>query len=249
MNTESPIAEGAVALISGAGSGIGRATARALAALGCRVLLAGRRSGPLEAVAADIGESARACVLDITDADAVAGLIDGLDEEWRAIDILINNAGHDTGGRRRFDAGTADDWAAIVETNVIGLMRLTHAVVPGMLHRGRGDIVNMGSVAGIRPYATGTAYVASKHAVHGFSESLRRDYAGKGIRVIEIMPGIVVTDFAEARWDDKKKAESFYDNFDTVLEPEDIARTVAFAVSQPAHMVVSQLVVVPSSQK
>jgi len=249
MNAENSISDGTLALVTGAGSGIGKATAEALAGLGCRVLLAGRRAEPLEALADEIGDAARPCVLDVTDAAAIAGIVEAQDADWRVIDILVNNAGHDPGGRSRFDQGTADDWAATIETNVIGLIRLTHAVIPGMLERGRGHVVNMGSVAGIRPYASGTAYVASKHAVHGFSECLRRDYAGKGIRVTEIMPGIVVTDFAETRWDSKDVAAEFYAKFEDVLEPEDIARTVAFAVSQPAHMVISQLVVVPSSQK
>ena len=250
MTDTQPPLDGSTALITGAGSGIGTATAHALAAAGARVVLAGRRAEPLEALAAEIGDGrALAAPLDVTDADAIAGFVDALPEGWRALDILVNNAGHDPGGRTRFDKGSADDWAATVETNVIGLIRLTHAVIHGMLERGRGDIVNVGSVAGIRPYATGTAYVASKHAVHGFSESLRRDFAGHGIRVIEIMPGLVLTDFAETRWSSKEKADEFYAKFEQTLEPDDIADTIVYGVTRPARVVVSQLVVVPSTQK
>ena len=117
-----------------------------------------------------------------------------------------------------------------------------------MRDAGEGYVVNIGSISGFQPYATGTIYAASKHAVHGFSESLRLDYRGTGIRVTEILPGMVRTGFAEARWEDPDKAQTFYDDFGTCLEPADIARTVLFVLEQPAHVVISQLVVVPDGQ-
>lgn len=248
--TEAPtFPAGATALVTGAGSGIGESIATSLVGRGCRVVCAGRRMDALEALCARLGGDAHPLTLDVTDRAATQSVLSRLPEDWREIDILVNNAGHDAGGRRRFDEGAADQWASIIETNVIGLIRITRAVIPGMIARDRGHVVNIGSVAGLSPYATGSIYSGSKHAVHGFSESLRLDYAGTGIRVTEILPGMVRTNFALNRWGDKATADAFYDGFGTCLAPEDIARTVLFALEQPPHVVISQLVVVPSAQR
>ena len=166
--------KGKVALVTGAGSGIGEASARRLAAAGLRVVCAGRRLDRVETVAASIGGHALA--LDVVDPESVETIEERLPAPLRDIDVLINNAGHDVGGRRRFDAGSADQWAKIIETNVIGLIRVTRRVIPGMLARDRGHVVNIGSTAGLVAYKTGTVYAASKHAVRGFSESLRQDF-------------------------------------------------------------------------
>jgi 3-hydroxy acid dehydrogenase/malonic semialdehyde reductase len=241
---------GKTALITGAGSGIGRATTLTLAGAGCRVVACGRRAAPLHALAAEAeGAEVIAHILDVTAAAAVDALPGSLPDGWREIDILVNNAGHEVGGRKRFDEGSADDWAAIIETNVLGLMRVSRALVPGMVARGHGHVVNIGSVSGLRPNATRTAYSASKHAVHGFSESLRMDYAGLGVRVTEIMPGIVRTDFAEARWGDKEKAREFYESFGDSMEPDDIAAAILYALSQPARVDVAQIVLMQSTMK
>lgn len=241
---------GKTALITGAGSGIGRAAALALAAQGGRVILCGRRAEPLAAVTRDAAPAeALAHVLDVTDSAAVDALPDSLPEAWREIDILINNAGHEVGGRRRFDEGSADEWAAILETNVLGLFRVSRAIIPGMVERGLGHVVNIGSVSGLRPNATRAAYAASKHAVHGFSESLRMDYAGTGVRVTEIMPGIVRTDFAEARWGNAEKVQAFYDRFPDAMEPDDVAAAIVYALSQPPRVNVAQVVLVQSSMQ
>ena len=235
---------GAVALVTGAGSGIGEATARRLARAGFEVVCAGRRPERVESVAAAIG--GHALGLDVTDPASVENLDQRLPAGVRDIDVLINNAGHDVGGRRRFDAGSSEEWARIIETNVVGLIRVTRQVIPGMIARDRGHVVNIGSIAGLTPYRTGTIYAASKHAVHGFSESLRMDFAGTGVRVTEILPGMVRTEFALARWHDEQRAGAFYDDFGTCLEPDDIARSVLFALQQPPQVVVSQLVVMPN---
>jgi 3-hydroxy acid dehydrogenase/malonic semialdehyde reductase len=203
----------------------------------------------VEAVAASLNGRGLGLKLDVTDKDSVASLGSRLPAGWGQVEILINNAGHDFGGRRPFHEGSAEQWADIIETNVVGLVRVTHALISGMRERNRGHIVNIGSIAGTRPYATGTLYSASKHAVHGFSESLRLDYADTGIRVTEIMPGMVKTDFAFNRSGDTAQAEQFYRDFGTCLDPDDVARSVIFALQQPAHVVISQLVVVPSSQR
>jgi 3-hydroxy acid dehydrogenase / malonic semialdehyde reductase len=235
-----------LALVSGASSGIGEAICRRLVASRYRVVALGRNESRLQRLANELGADCYPLVLDITDADAITGLCDALPAEFREIDVLVNNAGHDIGGRRSFEEGSADQWCDIVETNVQGTIRLTHALVHGMLERGRGHIVNMGSIAGLRPYATGSAYVSSKFAVHGLSDTLRLDFAGRGVRVTEIMPGLVRTGFAEQRLGDARKAREFYDSFDQSLEADDVARTVLFALQQPPHVEIAQLVVLPA---
>ena len=164
------------------------------------------------------------------------------------MDLLINNAGHDVGGRRPFGDGAAAQWAAIVETNVNGLMRITHALLPGMVARGRGHVLNIGSTAGFQGYRGGAAYVASKHAVHGFSESLRLDLADTGVRVSEILPGMVRTRFAYARWpDDAPKAERFYAERNCV-DPADVARAVVYVLSEPPGVEIVSLVIRPKGE-
>ena len=249
MTAEIRPSPGAVALVTGAGGGIGARIAARLAEIGCRVVCAGRRLDRVEAVAAGLDGRGVAVTLDVTDADSVDGLLERLPRDWRQVEILVNNAGHDAGGRRPFDEGAPEQWADIIETNVTGLVRVTRALIAGMRDRDRGHIVNIGSIAGTRPYAGGTLYAASKHAVHGFSEALRLDYVDSGIRVTEIMPGMVKTDFAFHRTGDAEEARRFYEGFGTCLDADDVARTVVFAVQQPAHVVVSQLVVVPISQR
>ena len=166
-----------VALITGASSGIGVATAAQLVDAGWRVVCAARRVDRLNVLCERLGESSLAIALDVTDAESVDTLLERLPAEWSSIDILVNSAGHDVGGRSLFHEGSAQQWASIIETNVTGLIRVTRAVIPGMRERDRGHIVNIGSVSGLVPYATGTIYAGSKFAVHGFSESLRLDYA------------------------------------------------------------------------
>lgn len=235
------------ALVTGASAGIGAEICRRLVANGHRVIATARNRGRLEALANELGEGLAPMVLDVTDAHAVAALRQNLPAGFETVDILVNNAGHDTGGRRPFDEGSADQWCDIVETNVQGLIRITHALIDGMLERGRGHIINLGSIAGLKPYATGTAYVTSKYAVHGFSETLRLDYAGRGIRVTEIMPGLVRSGFAEQRLGNAAEAREFYDGFPACLRPADVAATVAFAIAQPRHVEIAQLVVLPVS--
>lgn len=235
-----------IALVTGASSGIGAKTAEALVAIGCRVICAGRDLGRLKALTDRLGDRSIALELDVNkNADAILG---GLPAEWQSIEVLINSAGHDVGGRRRFDEGSVAEWTSIIETNVVGLISVTRAVVPGMVQRDRGHIVNIGSIFGLKAYATGTIYSASKFAVHGFSEALRLDYRGTGIRVTEILPGMVRTNLATSRFGDSDRAKKYYDDFGICLNPEDVARTIVFAVQQPPHVVISQLVVVPNSQ-
>ncbi len=237
--------EQAVVLVSGASSGIGEAICRLLIEQDYRVIALARNQLRLQQLADELGADCFPLVVDVTDARAVANLRQELPESFRDIGVLVNSAGHDTGGRRNFDEGSAEQWCDIIETNVQGTIRLTHALIDGMLSRGSGHIVNLGSIAGLKPYATGTAYVSSKFAIHGFSETLRLDYAGRGIRVSEILPGLVRSGFAQQRLGDERQAQDFYNSFEQCLQVEDVADTVLYALQQPRHVEIAQLVVIP----
>ncbi len=240
---------GAVALVTGASAGLGAATARALAARGAEVICASRNLARLKELAAELGAGAHAVELAVADPASAESLIERLPEKLRAIDILIANAGHDLGGRRRFDQGSVSDWASTIETNVTGMIRTCHAVVPGMLARGRGHVVTLGSIAGLGAYKGGTIYNASKFAVHGFTEALRKDFGDSDVRVTEILPGLTRTEFAASRHrGDAAKGTAFYDGFPEVLEPDDIARAIVYALDQPARVTVAQMVVVPTHE-
>ena len=205
MNQDPPIA-----LVTGASSGIGAATTQLLLEDGYVVVGASRQKAALDALGEESGNRFVPLVLDVNDDHSVSTLFDRLPPAYQWIDVLVNNAGHDIGGRRRFDKGSLAQWTNIIETNLSGVVRVTHEVIGRMVERGAGHIVNMGSVAGLQGYASGTIYSASKHAVHGFSESLRMDYAGSGIRVTEILPGLVKTQFAANRFSYEEGNEEIF---------------------------------------
>lgn len=247
MANDSRLRAGAVALVTGASSGIGERLAEALVGRGCRVIGAARRRDRLEALSHRLGDAFYPLQLDITDADATASLPELAPPGWPGIDILVNNAGHDTGGRERFDHCDTEDLVRIVETNVIGLIRVSKAIVPGMLARGGGDIVNVGSTSGHFALAHDAAYVAAKFALNGLSRGLRADYEGQGIRIIEVSPGAARTGFAQARYHgDGDKALAFYERFPAVLEAEDVVRAIVFALEQPTHVTIGELLMFPS---
>ncbi len=240
---------GAVALVTGAGSGIGAAVALQLGARGARVICAGRHLERLTPVAERIGPGGHVLELDVADRQSTATLLQRLPAELRAIDILINNAGHDVGGRQRFDQGDLEEWASIIETNVVGMVRVSHAVARGMVARGRGHIVNLGSTAGLRVYRSGSIYNASKFAVRAFTEGLRMDYADTDIRITEILPGLTRTGFAAARFHgDRQRGRDYYARFPGSITAEDVARTVLFALEQPPEVTIAQLLVVPTRE-
>lgn len=249
MANEPILRPGAVALVTGASSGIGAAAARMLAERGARVICAARTRARLEPIVEPLGERAFALELDVADAASVTTLFERLPAELHPIDILINSAGHDVGGRRRFDQGDVDAWTGIIETNVNGMIRVCHAVAQGMVARGRGHIVNLGSVAGQRVYRGGSIYNASKFAVRALTEALRKDYADTDIRVSEILPGIARTGFAAARFHgDEAEGKAYYEQFPGVMAAEDVARTIMIALEQPPHVTIAQLVVVPTRE-
>ncbi|HMB76122.1 MAG TPA: SDR family oxidoreductase [Kiloniellaceae bacterium] len=244
------LTKGAVALVTGASSGIGEVTAKALLARGLKVICTSRRGDRLGDIFGSYGDAALPLSLDVTDAKAVAALPESLPENFAEVDILIASAGSDVGGRQAFGTGSMDDWAGTVDANVTGLMRICHAVIPGMLARGRGHVVTIGSIAGLRTYPGGAVYAATKHAVRAFTEALRQDYCGDPIRITEILPGVVRTGFAEARHrGDSAAAAAFYDAFPACLAAEDIAEAILFALGQPAGVNIAQLVITPTGDK
>jgi NADP-dependent 3-hydroxy acid dehydrogenase YdfG len=241
------LSEGSVALVTGASAGIGRAVAVALSARGARVICAARRQDRLAALVSELPNPGLALELDIADGEAVDGLLAQLPDEWRQIDILINNAGHDLGGRQPYHLRAAEEVAAVIETNVTGMMRTTLAILPDMRARGRGHIVTIGSVSGIEWLPNQSVYVASKFAVHGFTNSLRQELQGSGVRLTEVLPGLVRSEFAAARWGgDEARAEKFYDRFDAALMPEDVADAVLYALDTPPHVNICDLVLRPA---
>jgi 3-hydroxy acid dehydrogenase/malonic semialdehyde reductase len=159
---------------------------------------------------------------------------------------LINNAGHDPGGTTRFDLGSADDWQSAIETNLLGTMRVTRALLPGMVARNAGDIVNVGSIAGIRLVPTMAAYITSKVGVHGFSDSLRADLADTAIRVTEILPGLTKTELIRKRYSgDEARAAAYYERFKMALEPDDVAAAILFALDARPHAMLAQITILP----
>ncbi|ODT32878.1 MAG: short-chain dehydrogenase [Kaistia sp. SCN 65-12] len=238
-----------IAFVTGAASGIGRAVCLDLHGKGCRIVLADRQKDRLAVLAGELGAGVFPLDLDITDGAAVADCLGRLPPEFRDIDILVNNAGHDIGGRTRFDIGSADDWSAIVETNLIGLMRVTRAILPGMIERGRGDIVNMSSISAIRMVPDQAPYSASKAGVHMLSDIIRGELAETPIRVTEILPGLTRTNIVTSRHrGDEAAAREYFERFGMALDPEDIARCVSFALDQPPHVQIAQIFVVPTNR-
>lgn len=234
------------ALITGAAGGMGTAIAAALVEAGYRVVLTDRDEARLKALAQKLGPATFPLTLDITDAAQVEKLPDLIPDAWRPISTLINNAGHDIGGRTRFDQGSMADWAAIFETNTVGMMRVTHAIMPDMVRRNTGDIVNMSSINALRIIPDMAPYSASKAAVSMLTQTIRGELANTGIRVIEINPGLTRTNIIATRYrGDMAKTKEYFDQFEMALEPEDIARSILFALSQPRTVQIAQMVILP----
>lgn len=230
---------GKIVFVTGASSGIGRATARLFAEQGARLLLCGRRIDRLSELTGELsGLQADPDVfsfrLDVRDRAAVEETLANLPEEWREIDILVNNAGLSRGLTPLYE-NDPQDWEEMIDTNVKGLLYCTRAVVPGMIERGRGHVISMGSTAGHQTYSGGAVYCASKAAEKAIMEGLRIDLIGKPVRATSIDPGMVETEFAEVRFRDKEKGEKIYRNI-TPLQPEDVAEAILWAATRPAHV-------------
>src|SRR5215475_7958878 len=222
-------------VLTGAAGGMGRAITKALLESGRRVVLVDRDAGALQEMAAAMGDAVHPIPLDISDADGVDRLPNAIPERFRPVDVLINNAGHDIGGRTRFDLGSADDWSNIIQTNLIGLMRVTRALLPDMVRRNTGHVVNISSINAVRIVPDMAAYSTSKAGVHMFTETLRGELAETAIRVTELQPGLTRTNIILTRYrGDTRKEKDYFDQFKMALEPADIARSIVFALDQPA---------------
>jgi NADP-dependent 3-hydroxy acid dehydrogenase YdfG len=237
---------GGNALVTGGAGGIGKAIATALVASGRRVVIADLDGTAAATLAAELGVAACPLVLDVTDSAAVDRLLQDIPDAFQPIDCLINNAGHDIGGRTRFDLGSAEDWSDIIDTNLKGTMRVTRSVITEMVARNRGDIVNMSSISAIRQVPDMAAYTTSKAGIHAFTDILRADLAETGIRITEIMPGLTRTGIILKRHRGDKAAEQdYFERYKLALDPEDVARAVVFALDQPPHMQIAQIFLLP----
>ena len=232
------------ALVTGASSGIGKATAIALANAGFNLIICGRRKEALSALQTELQEKTAVHVLqfDVRDKEAVQQAIASLPAEWQQVEVLVNNAGN-AHGMDAIQDGNIEDWDAMLDINVKGLLYVTKAVLPQMIDRNSGHIINIGSTAGKEVYPKGNVYCASKHAVAAINEGLRLDLNGKGIKVGAINPGLVATGFSEVRFKgDRERAEIVYQGY-VPLQPEDIAEIILFAVTRPPHVNIADLTV------
>ena len=229
------------AVVTGASSGIGAATARALAAQGFEVVVAARRLDRLEELAREIG--GRAVALDVTDPASVASLAESVPE----VSVLVNNAGGALGLEEVAEADEAN-WREMFETNVMGVMRVTKALLPALERSGDGFIVIVGSVAGVEVYPGGAGYTAAKHGANAVARTLRLELLGKRVRVSEVAPGMVDTEFSLVRFEgDEKKAAKVYEGIDP-LAAEDVADAIAYVVTRPPHVDVDYVSIKPTAQ-
>jgi 3-hydroxy acid dehydrogenase / malonic semialdehyde reductase len=243
--------KGKIVFITGASAGIGAATAMAFAKEGARLLLAARRAGKLSEVASAAlaagAESVHSIDLDVRDHRTVQNAIDGLPEEWAPIDILVNNAGLSRGLDKLY-MGRIEDWEEMIDTNVKGLLYVTRAVVPGMVVRGRGHVINLGSTAGEMTYPNGAVYCATKAAERSINDGLRQDLLGTPVRVTTVDPGMVETEFSLVRFHgDNDRAAKVYKNIKP-LTPEDVAEVIVWAASRPAHVNIARVLLTPVQQ-
>jgi len=237
-------------LITGATSGIGEACARKFAADGWQVILNGRNQTRLTALAEELGrQGTRTLCLafDVRDREKARQCVESLPEEWAEIDVLVNNAGLALGLNPEYE-GDMDDWETMIDTNIKGLLTMTRLIVPGMVARNRGHVINIGSVAGDAAYAGGNVYCATKSAVKALSDGLRIDVAATKVRVTNIKPGLVETHFSVTRFHgDKERADNVYSGI-RPLTGEDIAESVFFAASAPEHVQIAEMLILATHQ-
>jgi 3-hydroxy acid dehydrogenase/malonic semialdehyde reductase len=240
-----------IALITGATAGIGEATAELFAREGYNLILTGRRNDRLEKLAAHLNKKYNVEVatssFDVSNRAEVVDNLEGLPAKWKKVNVLVNNAGLSQ-GLDPIDKGDMDDWDRMIDTNVKGLLYVTKVVSNWMVTNGHGHIVNIGSIAGKEVYANGNVYCASKHAVDALSQGMRIDLLPHGIKVTAVHPGAVETEFSVVRFKgDEKRAKKVYDGFEA-LAAVDIAETIWFAVSRPAHVNINDILVMPTAQ-
>ncbi|MDF5717030.1 MAG: SDR family oxidoreductase [Rhizonema sp. NSF051] len=239
-----------IVLITGASSGIGAACAKIFAGAGARLILAARRwerLQQLEQTLAVPSQQIHLLQLDVRDRTAVESAISSLPPNWSDIDILINNAGLSRGLEKVYEA-EIQNWEEMIDTNIKGLLYLTRTVVPGMVSRGSGHVVNIGSIAGHQTYPGGSVYCATKAAVRSISEGLKQDLLGTPVRVTSVDPGMVETEFSQVRFHgDQERAEKVYQGV-TPLTPDDIADVIFFCATRPSHVNINEVVLMPVDQ-
>ena len=236
-----------IAMVTGATSGIGWATAEALAKEGFNLIICGRRAERLKELSEKLNVATLELVFDIRDKPKVVELLNGIPNEWKSIDVLVNNAGN-AHGLGKIQDGNVDDWDAMIDINVKGLLYVTKAIVPGMVNRETGHIVNIGSIAGKEAYPGGNVYCGSKHAVDAINSGMRMDLNGTGVKVSQVCPGLVETEFSLVRFKgDGEKAKTVYEGFDA-LRPEDVADLIRFIVTRPAHVNIADTIIFPAAQ-
>ncbi|NLH33938.1 MAG: SDR family NAD(P)-dependent oxidoreductase [Lentimicrobium sp.] len=240
-----------IAFITGATSGIGEAIALKFAQKDINVIITGRRLDKLNALKSNITSNTKANILalkmDVTDRESVERVINGLPDEWKSIDILVNNAGLAV-GLDPIQHGNPDDWEQMIDTNLKGLLYVSKAVLPLMIARQKGHIINIGSIAGKEVYPKGNVYCATKHAVDALTKSMRIDLLGNGIKVTQIAPGLVETEFSLVRFKgDEERASKVYQGYKP-LEGKDIAEIAFFITTLPDHVCVNDILMTPLAQ-
>ena len=240
-----------IALVTGATTGIGKATAYALAAQGYDLIITGRREKLLSQIEKDIETTSGVKVLsvnfDVRDKEQVEHYMNNLSQEWKDISVLVNNAGLAV-GLSPVNEGVVDDWERMIDTNIKGLLYVTRAISNLMIVRGGGHIINIGSIAGKEVYANGNVYCATKHAVDALSKGMRIDLLPHGIKVSQICPGMVETEFSLVRFKgDAQRAENVYKGFQP-LEAEDIANAIIYVINAPEHVNINDMIVMPKAQ-
>lgn len=239
-----------IALITGASSGIGEACARKFAEGGYDLILTARRAEKLAELGAELeteGTKVKTLTFDVRDAEAAETAINSLEPEWRKIDVLINNAGLALGLDKEYE-GDPDDWNTMIDTNIKGLLTMTRLIVPGMVERNEGHVINIGSVAGDAAYAKGNVYCATKAAVKTITDGLRIDLAETAVRVTNLKPGLVETNFSNVRFHgDNQRADNVYKGI-TPLTGADIADVAFYAASAPKHVQIAEVLILATHQ-
>lgn len=238
-----------IALVTGATSGIGKATAEAFAEAGINLILCGRRQERLDEVAGSLSTKVDVTTLlfDVRDKGSVRAMIGSLPDQWKNIDILVNNAGN-AHGLGTLEEGDEDDWDSMIDGNVKGLLYVSKAIIPLMLERGKGHIINISSIAGKQTYINGAVYCASKAAVEVLSEGMRLELTQHGIKVTNVAPGAVETEFSLVRFKgDEERAGKVYEGFEP-LQAADIADAILYAVNAPSRVTIADLTILAGAQ-
>jgi 3-hydroxy acid dehydrogenase/malonic semialdehyde reductase len=237
-----------IVFITGASAGFGAAMARVFVQNGHKVLISARRADRLQALAAELGPAARPIELDVTSKASIKAALDGLPAEWQAIDVLINNAGLALGTTPAHES-SLEDWDTMIATNCAGLVAMTRAILPDMVKRGSGTIINLGSVAGDTPYPGGNVYGATKAFVEQFTLNLRADLVGTGVRATNLAPGLCGgTEFSNVRMKGNDEAAAKVYEGTVPLTPEDIANTAFWVATLPAHININRIEMMPTCQ-